>query len=280
MKRVMCVSMALILAALCVMLVGLRAREESAPAAQRPVLLLTQEDTGAYFMQLRQGILKALDEQNCTLSTQIAEPAAMTDALWGGIEYRGVLIYIQDEALRCQALRSARGQGVPAALIDAHEEGVPSVEQDGAQYAALASGAAAKAERVICLGGSEPLRKAAKSVLRSRWLDAQSVDPGAASCAVMALDEETAARLLQEKAEGQWTQPLILVNPGEGAASWLETGHVHAVVLPSPYATGYIAASQALWSENAQKYRAPAFIVTPENMYDAQNVKLVFPLLY
>ena len=113
MKRVMCVSMALILAALCVMLVGLRAREESAPAAQRPVLLLTQEDTGAYFMQLRQGILKALDEQNCTLSTQIAEPAAMTDALWGGIEYRGVLIYIQDEALRRQALRSARGQGLP-----------------------------------------------------------------------------------------------------------------------------------------------------------------------
>ena len=96
----------------------------------------------------------------------------------------------------------------------------------------------------------------------------------------MALDEETAVRLLQEKSEGQWTQPLILVNPGEGAASWLESGQVQAAVLPSPYATGYIAASQALWSENAQKYRAPAFIVTPENMYDAQNVKLVFPLLY
>ena len=45
-------------------------------------------------------------------------------------------------------------------------------------------------------------------------------------------------------------------------------------------AKGAIAASQALWSENAQKYRAPAFIVTPENMYDAQHVKLVFPLLY
>ena len=193
---------------------------------------------------------------------------------------RNTQIYIQDETLRRQTLRSAREQGMPIALIDAHEEGVPSVEQDGAQYAALASGAAAKAERVICLGGSEPLRKAAKSVLRSRWLDAQSVDPGAASCAVMALDEETAARLLQEKAEGQWTQPLILVNPGEGAASWLETGHVHAVVLPSPYATGYIAASQALWNKNGQGYRAPAFVVTPENMYDAQNVKLVFPLLY
>ena len=280
MKRVMCVSMALILAALCVMLVGLRAREESAPAAQRPVLLLTQEDTGAYFMQLRQGILKALDEQNCTLSTQIAEPAAMTDALWGGIEYRGVLIYIQDEALRRQALRSARGQGLPAALIDAHEEGVPSVEQDGAQFAALASGAAAKAERVLCLGGGEALRKATRSALRSRWLDAQSVDPDADFCAVIALDEEAAARLVREKAEGLWTQPLILVNPGEGAASWLESGQVQAAVLPSPYATGYIAASQALWSENAQKYRAPAFIVTPENMYDAQNVKLVFPLLY
>lgn len=280
MKKVMGVSLLLILTALCVMLLGLRSQEESAAGIQRPVLLLTQRDTGAYFMQLRQGILKALEEQNCTLSTQIAEPAAMTDVLWGGIEYSGVLIYIQDETLRRQTLRSAREQGMPIALIDAHEEGVPSVEQDGAQYAALASGAAAKAERVICLGGSEPLRKAAKSVLRSRWLDAQSVDPGAASCAVMALDEETAVRLLQEKSEGQWTQPLILVNPGEGAASWLESGQVQAAVLPSPYATGYIAASQALWSENAQKYRAPAFIVTPENMYDAQHVKLVFPLLY
>lgn len=280
MKKVMGVSLLLILAALCVMLLGLRSQEESAAGIQLPVLLLTQRDTGAYFMQLRQGILKALEEQNCTLSTQIVDPAAMTDVLWGGIEYSGVLIYIQDETLRRQTLRSAREQGMPIALIDAHEEGVPSVEQDGAQYAALASGAAAKAERVICLGGSEPLRKAAKSVLRSRWLDAQSVDPGAASCAVMALDEETAVRLLQEKSEGQWTQPLILVNPGEGAASWLETGHVHAVVLPSPYATGYIAASQALWNKNGQGYRAPAFVVTPENMYDAQNVKLVFPLLY
>ena len=280
MKKVMGVSLLLILTALCVMLLGLRSQEESAAGIQRPVLLLTQRDTGAYFMQLRQGILKALEEQNCTLSTQIAEPAAMTDVLWGGREYSGVLIYIQDETLRRQTLRSAREQGMPIALIDAHEEGVPSVEQDGAQYAALASGAAAKAERVICLGGSEPLRKAAKSVLRSRWLDAQSVDPGAASCAVMALDEETAVRLLQEKSEGQWTQPLILVNPGEGAASWLESGQVQAAVLPSPYATGYIAASQALWSENAQKNRAPAFIVTSENMYDAQNVKLVFPLLY
>ena len=180
MKKVMGVSLLLILTALCVMLLGLRSQEESAAGIQRPVLLLTQRDTGAYFMQLRQGILKALEEQNCTLSTQIAEPAAMTDVLWGGIEYSGVLIYIQDETLRRQTLRSAREQGMPIALIDAHEEGVPSVEQDGAQYAALASGAAAKAERVICLGGSEPLRKAAKSVLRSRWLDAQSVDPGAA----------------------------------------------------------------------------------------------------
>ena len=202
MKKVMGVSLLLILAALCVMLLGLRSQEESAAGIQRPVLLLTQRDTGAYFMQLRQGILKALEEQNCTLSAQIVDPAAMTDVLWGGIEYSGVLIYIQDETLRRQTLRSAREQGMPIALIDAHEEGVPSVEQDGAQYAALASGAAAKAERVICLGGSEPLRKAAKSVLRSRWLDAQSVDPGAASCAVMALDEETAARLLQERRRG------------------------------------------------------------------------------
>ena len=153
------------------------------------------------------------------------------------------------------------------------------MEQDGAQFAALASGAAAKAERVLCLGGGKALRRATRSALRSRWLDAQPVDPDADFCAVIALDEEAAARLVGEKAEGLWTQPLILVNPGEGAASWLESGQVQAAVLPSPYATGYIAASQALWSENAQKYRAPAFIVTPENMYDAQNVKLVFPLL-
>ena len=131
MKKVMGVSLLLILAALCVMLLGLRSQEESAAGIQRPVLLLTQRDTGAYFMQLRQGILKALEEQNCTLSTQIVDPAAMTDVLWGGIEYSGVLIYIQDETLRRQTLRSAREQGMPIALIDAHEEGVPSVEQDG-----------------------------------------------------------------------------------------------------------------------------------------------------
>lgn len=53
MKKVMGVSLLLILTALCVMLLGLRSQEESAAGIQRPVLLLTQRDTGAYFMQLR-----------------------------------------------------------------------------------------------------------------------------------------------------------------------------------------------------------------------------------
>lgn len=279
MKKVMGASLALILAALCVMVLGLRVREEPAADVQRPVLLLTQEDTGAYFMQLRLGIQKALEEQNCTLTTQIVDPDALSGSLPGGLEYCGALIYVRDETLRREALQSARRQGVRAALIDAHEEGFPSVEQDAQQYAELAACASAKADRVICLGGGEALRKSAKSVFRSRWLDAGAAELGA-DCAVIALDGEAAARLVQERALGRWTHPLILVDPGEGASEWLESGHVQAAVLPSPYATGYIAASEALWSDGAQRYRAPAFIVTPENMYDAQNVKLVFPLLY
>ncbi len=280
MKRVMGTSLLLILAALCVMRLGLRARVEPAAAAQRPILLLTQEDTGAYFMQLRQGIQKALEERNCTLTTQIVDSAAIPDSLWSGLEYGGALIYIQDESLRRAALRSVGQQGMRAALIDAHEKGFPSVETDGQKLAELASSASASAERVLCLGGGESLRKTAKSVFRSRWLEAEAVDPKAARCAVVAMDDETAARLVRERAGGLWPHPLILVNPGENAAAWLESGQVQAVILPSPYATGYIAASRALWNESGERYRAPAFIVTPDIMYDAQNVKRIFPLLY
>ena len=278
MKKVMGASLLLILAALCVMILGLRAQEEPA-AAQRSVLLLTQEDTGAYFMQLRQGIQKALEEQDCTLTTQTVDPAAITDPLWGGLEYSGVLIYIKDEALRREALRGVSRQGMRVAIIDAHEEGFPSVAQDEQRYIELAANASAHAERVICLGG-ESLRKTAKAVFRSRWLAAATVSPETERCAVIALDGETAERLVREKADGLWAHPLILVDSGESTAAWLESGQVQAAVLPSPYATGYIAVSQALWNGNGKRYRAPAFIVTPENMYDARQVKLVFPLLY
>lgn len=280
MKKVMGASLSLILAAFCVMLLGLRAQESPPAAAQRSVLLLTQEDTGAYFMQLRQGVQKALEEQDCALTTQIVDSAAISDALRGGTEYSGVLIYIKDEALRREALRAVSRQGLRAATIDAHEDGFPSVEQDVQQHVELAASASASAERVICLGGGEALRKAAKSVFRSRWLEAAAVSPEVTRCAVIALDDEAAARLVRERADGLWAHRLILVNPGENAAAWLESGQTHAAVLPSPYATGYIAAAQALWDEKGKRYRAPAFIVTPENMYDARHVKLVFPLLH
>ncbi len=279
MKRVIIVSLFLISAAICVMLLGLRGRDEPA-AVQRSVLLLTQEDTGSYFMQLHQGIQKALEERNCTLTMQIVDSASITAFSEGGIEYSGVLIYIKNEALRREVLKSISNRGMRAAIIDAHEEGFPSAEQDVQALLQSASEVAARAERVICSGGDESLRRVAKSVFRSRWSEAETIDPNAEFCSVIALDGETAARLVREKESGLWAHPLILVNSGENTAAWLESGQVQAAILPSPYATGYIAAGEALWNENKQRYRAPAFIVTPENMYDAQNVKLVFPLLY
>ena len=278
MKKVLIFAAVIVAAALLVMMVGFRTPQARKETAQQSVLLLVEDDTGAYFMQLQQGIRKALSERNCSLTTELALQSGRLSTEWQGREYSGALVFIEDEAVRRSALDAMAENRIPTVTIDSWDGLHSTVCQDETAQARLLADAVGGAERVYVCGGGETLRQSARIALGERFAEDGAPSAGE-NCAVAALDSEAAQRLIEEKSAGLWDAPLIAVAPVELSAAWLESGLVQALVIPSPYAAGYIAASRALWSEDASEWKSPAFIVRPEDMYDAQNVKLVFPLL-
>ena len=73
------------------------------------------------------------------------------------------------------------------------------------------------------------------------------------------------------------------VDPGGDQVALLQSGQVAGVLMDMPFALGYLAVSTAYelaaGREAPRAVFAPSRVVTPETVYLAENIKVMFPLL-
>lgn len=275
------VSGALVLAALLVMVIGFNVRDTDEEPAPLQVLLMVEDDTGVFVLQLRLGAQKALGELGGDLSSEVVDLDGLRSAGddWPGRGFSGALVYIEDDLLRQTALQMLDDRGIPVVVIGSWDGSHTAVCQDETQLGVLAANLAGDCKSVWMAGGSTQARLAASDALGDRLVTEDAFDVMDAANCIIALDQQAALELCERKRSGGWQCAMVAVDPGETRAEQLEQGIVQTMLLASPYATGYRAAADALWQRPDRLYGMPYFSVDEAHMYDAENVKLVFPLL-
>lgn len=273
MKKSLIVSAVLVLAAFFLLMFGFNAPEETVPETARTLLLVVEKDTGSFLMQLRQGVQTAAAEMGWELITEMVSAAGTVSLPSHGKTPNGALLFIENGAWRQQTTAQLMEMNITPVLVSA---------EDYCGAGELAGNFAAAYSKVYLLGGDDAQRAAAMEQLENREVLTQlPIDPTLTDVCVAALDEKMTALLGAEKAAGAWTHDLICWNPDEeNRIAWLEGGITQAVMLPSPYGMGYEAAMQAMGVGSKAPHNTFSSLVTRDDMYSAQNIKLVFPLLH
>lgn len=140
----------------------------------------------------------------------------------------------------------------------------------------------AKAYGRVYLVGDAPQRlEGALSALRQEQAVTEGnalPAPGEDACVVALTGKET-RRLAAMREAGELTAPLVGMDPGEERVQLMAEGAVDGLAVETPYALGYMAMQMALSGET-EACLLPYKLVVPSEMYDAKNVKLMFPLLH
>ena len=135
--------------------------------------------------------------------------------------------------------------------------------------------------RVYLVGDAPQRLEGALSALRQEQAVTEGnalPAPGEDACVVALTGKET-RRLAAMREAGELTAPLVGMDPGEERVQLMAEGAVDALAVETPYALGYMAMQMALSGET-EACLLPYKLVVPSEMYDAKNVKLMFPLLH
>lgn len=293
MRRVLIVSAVCLALAVGLMLWGFSGGAPAAQGTPPHALLVVEDDTGSFQMQLRKGLQEAVADRGGRLQVETLAnlPAGGPDAA----SYTAVFLWLrQPEAL----IERLGGQGAPLIVLDHQLRGQYSLafnEAEGARQLALLaqrqrrSGPAAliadpadplQARR---LEGALPVFDGAEPVM----MPPDAIEPGRLRDAafVLALSGGAVDSLAALKRAGLLPQglPVYGVEAEEQRAQYMEAGLLQGVAAASPYAMGY-AAGEAL-DLIARRDFTPALrllplqLVTPDTMYEARYVKEMFPLL-
>jgi len=305
-KRPLIICLVCLAASLLVMFFGFRGTPETAAAPSRTVALLTQADTGSFLLQLRNGAQAAADEtgNKLTLVTvNVSDPAAQIAALQeDGIA--AVLLYAESDELISRVLSACTDTGLPVTLLDRQASGFVSASSDEKLAGALAVRQAKTlgCETFVFLAGdgvaSERLSGAADEMgvgpaepaTWYGWKDSgavvpaeirKSLDDGAG---VIALTGDAIRAAVNLLSDGTLRTGCVIIGVDSGAdcVPLLENGQVNAMVLPAPYPMGYLGFQEAenqLAGKRAAVVTTEPRLITPENLYSAEVVKIAFPLI-
>lgn len=282
MKKSLIFSAALIVCALVLLLFGFDAFIPLAPLPAGPTVLVVQDDTGAFLMQVKQGAQKAAAQVGSELSLETVTAASVEQAAakWADKGAEAALLLMEDEALAAWTYESFTAAGIPTVPISTEETRLPGIGADERQAGALLGAFARDYGRVYVFGDA-PLRlEGVSGVLKKNVLvtDGTLPAPQEDAC-VLALTGEETLRLAGLKATGGFSAPVAGLDPGEERVRLMEEGFVSALVCRTPYAMGYAAAS-AIYEKQEPQRALPYRIVYRSDMYSAENVKLMFPLLH
>ena len=293
MKRVLMLSGICILLAVGLMLWGFAEPAPIRRALAPHALLLVDDDTGSFLMQLRKGLQEAVGELEGRLSLETV--ASLPQGQLDTAPYTAVYLWMADPLPYAQALRE---QAVPVIVLGQALRGEYCLVFDEAQgvrqlgllaqrqrrpgSAALVADSADPAQAVR-LASAQALMGDAPYLLQSP--DALDPAPLREAAYVLALSGRAVDRLAELKLAGLLPEglPIFGVEAEENRVRYMEAGLLQGVAVTSPYAMGY-AAGDALRLIAINDFK-PALrqlgmqLVTAETMYDAQHVKEIFPLL-
>ncbi len=258
------------------------------------VLLLAADDTGSFPMQLRKGLQEAVQGLGGRLHTETLAgiPRDAPDEAF--LPYDAVFLLMpQPKAM----LERLAGLSIPAILLGEEIRGENCVifnEEEGArQLGLLAARQQREGSLHILANQADPVQalrlKGLMKALEGRELVLHEGGalPGqlyGAAC-VLALSGDMMEQAAALKKAGELPGGLSLYGfEGEEArVKLMEEGLLQAVSAGSPYAMGYTAGEMLKLLQKGElkpSVRLVALrLVTPETLYDAENVKEMFPLL-
>ena len=255
--------------------------EPSGTSAKQPAqtyLLLLDNDTGAFLMQLRKGMEEAAQALGARLDVMVMLPGDALPELKG---YTNLLLYMQEPEALVDRLR-ALGVSSPITISEGEDALVsPDFLQGDRLLCACAAKAAKGGQIALVLpkgeGGEALLEKRLEAITQALSGTHYRVTdtPDAGDAVLLALSPD----LISHLAKAWPDKPLYGYAPGEEARiSLLESGQVEALAAVNPYAMGYSALLTAA-APRPEKLDIPFKLIDLTSMYLPENVKIVFPLL-
>lgn len=296
MKKPVILSILCVAASLFLLLWGFNEPSNTETPPQKKYVLLIEDDTGTFLMQLRKGLQEGAAQQDARLAVETAGPdprAQANDLAAQG--YSAALLLLSDPA---PMLAACAESGVPTLVVGQSIRGqvcvLSSDETAGQLLMHRALTLSPDHSRVALLTSDSDSHAKARGqgaeALGSRYTVSSLPWQGDLAAltgyqVLVAADPAQTILLADAKRDGLLPASLLVlgVDTGDRRVTDLESGLVTAMVMDSPYAMGYLALEKARLL--AQGDLSPSIhTVTPtlidlKNMYLAENVKMVFPLL-
>jgi len=298
MRRAVTLALCCALAAGAVLLWGFSQAGEAVRVQPTPrVLLVVESDTGAFLMQMRKGLQEAVQRRGGTLTSE--RLAGLDLSAFPPAPGEADAVYLFAPQGGAEAAEALHTQGYPVILLDEELRGqvcvLPDEAAGGRQAGEFILGLASPHPVVIVADPQDPRRAqcltgvlqgldSAPHVLLALG-DIDTLDAAAAG-SVLALEGGILMDLAQRKTDGRLPGdlPLLGFGSGEEGVRLMEAGLLQGLVADDPYALGYLAGTllDDLAADGLKPalHLAPMRLVTPDTLYNPENVKLMFPLLH
>ena len=288
MLSILCVTLALFL-----IIWGFGAGEKTSPPAAVPrALLLVENDTGTYLMQLRKGLQEAVQERNGQLSVERLPGPGSEAALT--IDPGLTVIYLLSDQ-PAGYLDVLHKTGCPVVVLGQEIRGetcvIPDEEGGGRLAGEYLSQFLQNSALSIVTDNNDSLSSLRLKGLisslgsgkyRTYAYEEFDKDKLNKSSPVAALSQQALLKVLSLR---QMDGPAIYGFDGEdNRLKLMEEGSLSGIVTDNPYALGYIAGNLLndihLGEFKPSLHYGPMHLVTLKTLYNADNVKLMFPLLH
>ncbi len=268
------------------MLWGPQPVHQRSETEEKILLLATDDDTGWFFLQLREGAQAACQSQNGVLRTMVvAEDVLERQVSQAAAD--AALVIIADQPLREMAQQALEYNLIPyRVILDGGEGTIHMDERKGAEH--LSSIIPPNHSLITVYHRqdatiSERMQGALNAMGERSPVRVIPGDPLPGSMhfsrACLALDKESTQYVVAAKEQGLLPASLLVFgyDTEENRVRDLESGAVYAMLMPEPYTLGYNGALAAITN---QLRPAPyGRVITRRTMYLSRNVRLVFPLI-
>ncbi len=287
MKRTLTVALLAMMAAVLILYIGFAWREAPPRPDEKSLLLVTDDDTGWFFLQLREGAQAACRERNALLRTMVVPADTACEPLQEAQAKEGVLLFLSAPHTRQRAEECLKEKSIPyRSVFGLGENAVRMDERAGARRLAglipanhtLAMVYAKEDETTrrriegaqSVLGGIAPIKVDAAAPAPRELFFAR---------ACIAMDEAATTLMAEQKEEGRLPSSLLLFgyDTGSRRIQDLEKGTVYAMMMAEPYSLGHSAANALLTGRDAPLPMGKPVLQT--DMFSSENVRLMFPLI-
>lgn len=286
MRRTLTISLMAIIAAALILYIGFAWQKTPPHPDEKSVLLMTDDDTGWFFLQLREGAQAACREQGAQLRTLVAPADTACDSL-DAAQTNGVLLFLSAQHTRQKAEACLKQKGIPyRSVFGQGENAVRMDEKAGAVRLAQLIPPNHKLSMVYTREDETTRQRieGAQSVLGSIVPRKVTPETGVPNelfffRACIAMDEAATTLIAEQKDEGRLPASLLLFgyDTGSRRIQDLENGTVYAMMLPAPYVLGYSAAKSLTTGKEAAPPAGKP--VLQKSVFSSENVRLIFPLI-